>query len=507
MPKTREQLVTFYLHEELFGIEMDYVREIIRLPEMVRVPGAPAHFSGLANLRGEILSVLDGRKLMGMPEAEKIDTARVLVLEYRGETAGCLVDRLSEVVDLEDFIEDELKAAREREKLLSRVVKKKDGTGMIMVVDIEAIFPSLEEATGVSSAFIQELAHEEKESLSGSAETKQFVGFKLGAEEYALPVEEVQEIVKVPAQISCAPGLPHYIDGLFSLRRQTVPLLNLRRYFNVDHDSYGERAKVVVLNLSKGEKKSVLGFGVDTITEVLRLAEEEIEPLPELFKGEARKNIKGVCKLGEGERIIYLLDSRRIGEEEELGLEGAGEEGEKISGGKELSGEELYVVFFLQEEEFAVSINSVREIIRLPEIVRVPQAPPYVEGVVNIRGEILPVINLRTKLSLPAQERDERSRIVVVDLNGVSTGLIVDSVREVCKIAAEQIAPVPGVLKSCLEADYLQGVVKFADTERIILLLKLQELLERAEVVELAQISGDAQEVKADEKEDEGADR
>jgi purine-binding chemotaxis protein CheW len=507
MTKAGEQLVTFHLNEELFGIEMEHVREIIRLPEMVRVPGAPAHFSGLANLRGEILSVLDGRKLLGMPEAKKSDTVRVLVLEHRGETAGCLVDRLSEVVDLEGFIEDELKTAREREKLLSRVVKKKDGTAMIMVVDIEAIFPSLEETTGVSSASVQELAHEEKETLSGSGGTKQFMGFKLGAEEYALPVEEVQEIVRVPAQISCAPGLPHYIDGLFSLRRQTVPLLNLRRYFNVDHDSYGERAKVVVLNLSKGEKKSVLGFGVDAITEVLRLAEEDVEPLPELFRGEIRKNLKGVCKLGEGERIIYLLDSRSIGEEDELGLESAGEEGEKMSGGKGLSGEELYVVFFLQEEEFAVSINSVREIIRLPEIVRVPQAPPYVEGVVNIRGEILPVVNLRRKLNLPAEEKNERNRIVVVDLNGVSTGLIVDSVREVRKIAADQIAPVPGVLQSCLEADYLQGVVKFAGTERIILLLKLQELLESAERMELAQMSCDVREVKADEKEDEGADR
>jgi len=130
-----------------------------------------------------------------------------------------------------------------------------------------------------------------------------------------------------------------------------------------------------------------------------------------------------------------------------------------------------------------------------------------VEGVVNIRGEILPVINLRTKLNLPAQERYERSRIVVVDLNGVSTGLIVDSVREVRKIATEQIAPVPGVLKSCLEADYLQGVVKFADTERIILLLKMQELLESAERMELAQIFSGAQEVNPDEKEDKGIDR
>jgi len=506
MSETSEQLVTFYLHAELFGLEMKYVREIIRLPEMVRVPGAPAYFCGLANLRGEILPVLEGRKVLGMPGVEGVDSARVLVLEYRGETAGCLVDRLSEVITLEDYLEDELKTAQGRDKLLSRVVKKKDGSNMIMVINIETFFPSMEMEAGVPTASLQAQVAAEKESRISAGETRQFVGFVLGEEEFALPAVAVQEIVRLPSRISSAPGLPFYIEGLFSLRRQTVPLLNMRRYFRLGSDELGERARVVVLSLSKSGKKSVLGLGVDAITEVLRLSEEEIESLPELFKGETSKKIKGVCKLGQGERIVYLLDPQSMGEEDELSLgdEGAGsEEEERAFAKKALSAEELFVVFFLQEEEFAISINSVREIIRLPDIVRVPRAPHYVEGVVNIRGEILPVINVRKKLGLPEEERSGRNRIVVVDLNGVPTGLIVDAVREVRKIDTEQIAPVPSFLQSCLEADFLQGVVKFADSDRMIMLFRLQNLLDSAERRELARVTAAHQEAREEKKEEE----
>jgi len=500
MSEVGEQLVTFYLQEELFGLEMKYVREIIRLPEMVKVPGAPSYFCGLANLRGEILPVLDGRRLLRIAGEKKADSARVLVLEYGGETAGCLVDRLSEVISLEEYLEDELKSAQKLDnKFLSRVVKKNDGTNMIMVISIETFFPRVEVDGRVASASFNAQARAEKKAESSLGETRQYVGFMLGEEEFALPATAVQEIVRLPDKISFAPGLPPYIEGLFSLRRQTVPLLNMHRYFQLSYDGLEEKGKVVVLSLGKEGKKKVLGLGVDAITEVLRLLEEEIETLPGLFKGEISKKIKGVCKLGKGERIVYLLDPQSIGEEDELRLEqeGAGSEKEEgVSARMGKGAEELFVVFFLGEEEFAVSIDSVREIIRLPAIVRVPRAPHYVEGVINIRGEILPVINMRKKLGLSEEERSGRNRIVVVDLKGVSTGLIVDAVREVRKIDTEQIAPVPSVLQSCLEADFLQGVVKFADSERMIMLFKLENLLDSAERSELTLVTAAHQEAE-----------
>ncbi|MFZ5592068.1 MAG: chemotaxis protein CheW [Bacillota bacterium] len=500
------QMVTFYLGKELFGIELEYVREIIRLPEMVRVPGTPHYFSGLANLRGNILPVIDGRKRFNIPDVVETDATRVVVLEYRGETIGYIVDRMSEVINLENATEDTLCAARGREELISRVIKSDDGSTMVMVINIEVLFPRLE---GAGSAHYSGAAVLEKQNeAAGQEELKQFVGFRLAEEEYAVAIETVQEIVRVPDRISRSPGFPHYMDGLFSLRRRTVPMLNLRRFFDLPDRPYDDRARVLVLNLGVNEKKMVVGLGVDSITEVLRFTAEEIEPLPELLRGDDTKNLTGVCKLGEGKRLIYLLDPHSILSEGEINLDGSGDEETEAGPERRVVSEEQFVIFHLQEEEYAVNIQSVKEIIRPPEIVRVPRAPAYVEGVINIRGTILPVINLRLKLSLPARENDDRSRIVVVDMNGVPTGLVVDAVREVRKIAADQIAPVPAVLGAHLDTGYLQGVVRSADSQRSILLLKLQSVLTGAEQMEVAQVAAEfTGGVEENEQEDAGADR
>jgi purine-binding chemotaxis protein CheW len=104
------------------------------------------------------------------------------------------------------------------------------------------------------------------------------------------------------------------------------------------------------------------------------------------------------------------------------------------------------VIFRLGAEEFGVPIMSVQEIVRVPEVLtRVPRTPAFVEGVINLRGTVLPVIDQRTRLGLPAIERNDRQRIMVYTLGGLRTGFIVDSVAEVLRIGRAQIAAAPAL--------------------------------------------------------------
>ncbi len=490
------QLVTFYLNEELFGIELDYVKEIIRLPDMVRVPGTPPYFSGLANLRGVLLPVIDGRRRFNLPEAEPTEATRVIVLEFGGETVGYVVDRMSEVINLESAAEEEIQSGGTREGLISKVVKT--DKKMVMVVNIEALFLS-------SRGEDESVRLRRTTSVGGigggseavaKEELKQFVGFKLADEEYAVAIEAVQEIVWVPEKISRSPGFPPYVDGLFFLRSRTIPMLNMRSYFLLPEHPYDERSRVLVLNISGPSGERIFGMGVDAVTEVLRFTEGEIEPLPKFLGGETVKNLTGVCKLEGGNRLIYLLDPSTLLEgEEEIVLAAA--EGSDEAEAKEQKGEveNQFVLFHLAEEDYALNIQNVQEIIRVPDVVRVPRAPSYVEGVINIRGNVLPVINLRSKLGLPASSYDDRTRIVVVDIDGTVTGLVVDAVREVKKISASQIAESPRMLKDHLATNYLQGVVKQEDGRRSILLLNLNNVLSEVERSNLHEITEIAENV------------
>jgi len=132
------------------------------------------------------------------------------------------------------------------------------------------------------------------------------------------------------------------------------------------------------------------------------------------------------------------------------------------------------VSFNLDDEEYGVEVLKVREIIRMSNITRVPNTPPYVEGVINLRGKVIPVISLRKRFSLNAAEADGRTRIMVMDLTSELTGFIVDSVAEVIRISAGEIQPAPPVITGNIDQEYLSGVVNRED--RLLVLLDLERL-------------------------------
>jgi len=136
------------------------------------------------------------------------------------------------------------------------------------------------------------------------------------------------------------------------------------------------------------------------------------------------------------------------------------------------------------QEEFAVDILSVQEINRMVDITRVPKAPVFVEGVINLRGRIIPVLNLRCRFGISSEtERTARSRIVVVNVRTRVVGLIVDSVSEVLRLPKEAIEPPPS-LETAIGAEFIQGVGRIKD--RLLTVLDLDLLLTPADQAAIA---------------------
>lgn len=122
------------------------------------------------------------------------------------------------------------------------------------------------------------------------------------------------------------------------------------------------------------------------------------------------------------------------------------------------------VTFELFGEVFALPILDVREIIRLTAITPVPQAPGFVEGVINLRGQIIPIVDLRKRFGVDTQTATDETRIIVVELgNGMVIGLIVDAVREVERIPTESILPPPSLVAGSIGSEYIKGISNHAD--------------------------------------------
>lgn len=136
------------------------------------------------------------------------------------------------------------------------------------------------------------------------------------------------------------------------------------------------------------------------------------------------------------------------------------------------------VTFRLGAEEFGVDIHALQEIIRMQTITRVPKAPPFVEGVINLRGQVIPVIDLRKRIGMPAATHDKSTRIMVVQLTRKTVGFVVDAVGEVKRIPSRTVEPPPPIVAG-IESEYIQGVGKLDD--RLLILLDLNKLLSEQE--------------------------
>ena len=137
------------------------------------------------------------------------------------------------------------------------------------------------------------------------------------------------------------------------------------------------------------------------------------------------------------------------------------------------------VTFEVGEEEFAVDILAVQEINRMMPLTRVPQSPPEVEGVINLRGKIIPVLDLRRRFEMPKGERDNNNRIVVVEVHGRVLGFVVDRVNEVLRIPKSIVDPAP-TMASSIRSDFVEGVGKLED--RLLILLDLDRLFANEQV-------------------------
>ncbi|WP_456274997.1 chemotaxis protein CheW [Bacillus sp. AK031] len=132
------------------------------------------------------------------------------------------------------------------------------------------------------------------------------------------------------------------------------------------------------------------------------------------------------------------------------------------------------IVFQLLEKEYAIPVNQVRSIEKVQHITRVPKAATFVKGVINLRGVVTPVIDLRSRFSLPEEQHSEDTRVIIAGIGDMEVGLVVDAANDVLDIPAESIESQPEVVGG-VETDYISGVAKIE--KRLLVLLNLEEVL------------------------------
>jgi len=492
------QFVTFIAGNEVFAVDMAPVQEIIRVPDVVKVPLAPRSLEGLANLRGKVLPIISLRRIFGFDECEYNDSTRAVVIDL-GQPLGFVVDRVASVVGVESSKIEGVESIRGtvNTDLLSGLIKDVGGHAMIMVLDFaKLIAQEFAEIAAVAknTNLTSGLADGMEADDDDASDELQLVSFEVADQEYAMAIEEVQEIVQIPEEIIHVPHAESHVMGIMTLRNRLLPLVNLRRMFDLPSRENDDHSRIVVVSLGS----SSVGVVMDSVNEVLRVAKSDVDAMPGLLARDGDLgDISEICRLDNGKRLVSIISAnnlfRHSAVKEALTIvetleDDKSRENDVDPDDMTDDDDEQVVVFRLDKEEFGVPIDSVQEIVRVPEeLTHIPKAPPFVEGVINLRGSVLPVIDLRRRLGMPTVERSDRQRVMVFLIAGMRTGFIVDSVAEVLKIHKTSIEPAPHL--SAEQAKLMSRMANLEKQKRMVQLIEPDQLIDNSDMAKMAKLA------------------
>jgi purine-binding chemotaxis protein CheW len=253
--------------------------------------------------------------------------------------------------------------------------------------------------------------------------------------------------------------------GMIDLRDRLLPIVSLRRMFAAPDLPIAESHRILVVRLGDGAR---VGVVVDQVREVLNVQTEDIVPVSGLINRSGLQRIGAMCRLDEGKRLVGVLNAATLFDDAAISGAMAEAGGPAAVAAVMTEAEETQlVVYQLAGQEYGLEIAAVREIIRVPaDLKRVPHAPVHVAGVINVRGAVLPVVDMRARFDLATEATTDRQRIIVLSRDGVQTGFIVDSVTEVLRITRSAVEPAPNL--SAAQSHLIGTVANLRDGTRII---------------------------------------
>jgi purine-binding chemotaxis protein CheW len=453
-------ILTFSVAGETLAIPARDVAEIIKPGNMTRVPHAPASLLGVTNFRGSVLPVVSLAEALHGGKSD-LQSGRVVVVDKGRTPVGILVDEITALSE----------SSQGRRFDLDSLLEKEFG-----------VFTQR-----ASSRF--ETTHRKPEaSLDTARASTAFICFSLAGQDYALSLDHVREVTAFPKDIAELPKTDAAMIGVTELRGHLVPMVALRALLGLPTQGL-ERTTARVVSVRIGDR--VVGLVVDNIRAIRRLAEHNFDRVPKvLTRGSGEAQIEAICR-HDGALISILTPAKLFDQKTSAQIlaEVSGGDHDMAAAARADEGEQ-FVLFQLGAEHYGIPIGSVDEIVRRPDtLTRVPRAPAFVEGMMNLRGKMVPVIDQRQRFAVGDASRRGTQKIIVVTVAGVQTGIVVDKVTEILAIPPAELRSAPQ-----FKEDNLPVFDRIAMVERdgrMILLVDPQALLDRAERDVLASLGAD----------------
>jgi len=260
------------------------------------------------------------------------------------------------------------------------------------------------------------------------------VAFTITEKEYALEIKNVSQVIRIK-EITPIPQTPDFVEGVIIWHGKVMPLISLHKKFSLERQGSNELNRIIIT----GVHGYPIGIIVDQVTDVLNLEAANLEPPGALF-GEANYLV-GIGKIGK--RLILLMDVEKLlSPEERSSINKIMIESEDKPFEEKVATDTLRVLAFsLNEENYCIEITEAKKVFTPGIVTRVPNAAPFVKGVTNLHGAIIPLIDIRPFLGLVGGEVTQTSKMIVTEMKDGLVGIVVDKIFEAREIEKDSVQP------------------------------------------------------------------
>lgn len=434
-----------------FGIPTSLIGQILRVPELTPMMLSPKEVRGLCAVGGNIITAVDMNMVLGI---DPVDTGslecRLLSLEGEYSTSALLVSEVLVSTPIEqskiEYIPNSTDAT---------VAVYHYNEHLIQILDLSKMLVGMG-VTKIAIEDVSEKSGSSSEMRTADGNVERYLIFKMGSEKYALVIDNLREILAATGPLTPITGSRSEIAGMMSLRDELLVVADLRKYYGFD-SLYSDKNRIVVVQL----KEKTIGLIIDEIIDIRDFCDADIDK-----SSGSDETIGGVIHAGD--ELISLIGKEmldRVFTENDAIIVSNHE----AQTGSVSDNVMEVVVFKLGKEEYAIDIASVSEIIDMTPVTPIASAPETVDGVINIRGQIVTIGSLHKRLGIPAPETTDQ-KIIVCEASKGRIGFFVNSVSDVLGVTKDEVR------KENHSGDLFSGVLQFNQGKRLVLLFDLNAI-------------------------------
>lgn len=451
----KEILIIKNAHES-YGISTEDISQISRVPMLMPLPLRPSGVRGLCAVSGNIITMVDMNLLLGLKEVDAdADKSRIVVLNEKLASSTLLV---SEVYNTVEIDEEKIEYITKENDPVIAIYKYKDT--LVQVLSLEVLFARINgvriESKEIQNGKTNKLIAKEEDVI-------RYLIFTMQKEQYAVQIDFLSEIILADVTFTEIAGSSKEVLGFITLREELLLVIDLREHYGFTKKN-GEKNRILIVSY----KQKKIGLLVDSIIDIKNFQTKKIEKMDESFD---ENKIAGIIH-DENDNLISYFDEKvleNLFEENNSFIDSQEAEISTDSTGSIVT---EVIIFKLADKEYAFNVESVAEIIDNLDATSVAYTEDKIDGIINIRGQIIAIVSLFHTLGIEEIIRDD-SKIIVCEMDGVKLGFVVDSVSDILGIKDTEIRE--------QEDQIFSNILHLNNGERLVLSMDIGEMLKMKE--------------------------